>query len=158
MCLPFVPGEKWKWKSLSLSNSLWPYGLYSPWNSPGQKTEVGSFSLLQGIFLIRGSNPGLPHCRQILYQLSHKESPRILEWVAYPFSSGSSQPKNRPRDGTRVFCIAGNFSTKRAIREALNKEEVSFNTVKFHHYMVFIYDEPLRSAGAQACLTKIGTQ
>ena len=38
----------------------------------------------------QGSNPGLLHCRQILYQLSHKGSPRILEWVAYPFSSGSS--------------------------------------------------------------------
>jgi len=51
---------------------------------------VGSLSLLQGIFSTRGSNPGLPHCSQILYQLSHKGSPRILEWVAYPFSSGSS--------------------------------------------------------------------
>jgi len=37
-----------------------------------------------------GINPGLPHCRQILYQLSHKGSPRILEWVASPFSSRSS--------------------------------------------------------------------
>ena len=36
------------------------------------------------------SNPGLLHCRRILYHLSHKGSPRILEWVAYPFSSGSS--------------------------------------------------------------------
>ena len=36
-------------------------------------------------FPTQGSNPGLPHCRQILYQLSHKGSPRILEWVAYPF-------------------------------------------------------------------------
>jgi len=49
-----------------------------------------AFSLLQGIFPTQGSNPGLPHCRQILYQMSHKGSPRILEWVAYPFSSGSS--------------------------------------------------------------------
>ena len=48
------------------------------------------FSLLQGIFPTQGSNPSLPHCRQIPYQLSHKGSPRILEWVAYPFSSGSS--------------------------------------------------------------------
>ena len=47
----------------------------------------------QGIFPIQGSNPGLPHCRQILYQLSHKQSPRILEWVALPFSKGSSQPR-----------------------------------------------------------------
>ena len=60
----------------------------------GQNTGVGSLSLLQGIFPTQGSNPGLPHCRQILYQLSHKGSPRILEWVAYPFSSRSSQPRN----------------------------------------------------------------
>ena len=58
--------------------TLQPQGLYSPWNSSGQK--VGSLSLLQGIFPIQGLNPGLPHCRQILYQLSHQGSPRILEW------------------------------------------------------------------------------
>ena len=59
-----------------------PHGLYSPQNSPGQNTGVGSLSLLQGIFPTLGSNPGLPHSRQILYQLSHKGGPRILEWVA----------------------------------------------------------------------------
>ena len=56
------------------------------WNSLNQNTGVGSRSLLQGIFPTQGSNPGLPHCRRILYQLSHQGSPRILEWVAYPFS------------------------------------------------------------------------
>ena len=75
-----------------LSNSLWPHGLYSPWNSPGQNTGVGSLSLLQGIFPTQGSNPGLPYCRQILYQLSYQGSPRILEWVAYPLSSDLSNP------------------------------------------------------------------
>ena len=55
-----------------VSDSLRPHGLYSPWISPGQNTGVGSLSLLQGIFPIQGSNPGLPHCRQILYQLSCK--------------------------------------------------------------------------------------
>ena len=58
-----------------------------PWNSPGQNTGVGSLSLLQGIFPTQGSNPGHPHCMQILYQLSHKGCPRILEWEAYAFSS-----------------------------------------------------------------------
>ena len=48
---------------------------YSPWNSLGQNTGFGSLSLLQGIFPTQGSNPGLPHCRWILYQLSHKGSP-----------------------------------------------------------------------------------
>ena len=57
-----------------VSNSLWPHELYSPWHSPGQNTEVGSLSLLQGIFPTQGSNPGLLHCRWVLYQLSHKGS------------------------------------------------------------------------------------
>ena len=90
-----------------MSNSLRSRGLYSPWNSPGHNTGVGSFSLLQGIFPTQGSNPGLQHCRRILYQLSHQGSPRILEWVVYPFSRGSSQPRNR----TGVSCIAGRFFT-----------------------------------------------
>ena len=70
-----------------------------------------SLSLLQGIFPTQGSIPGLPHCRQILYQLSHRGSPRILEKVADPFSSGSSQPRNQ----TRVSCIAGGLFTNWAI-------------------------------------------
>ena len=143
-------------ESLSvMSDSLQPHGLYSPWNSPGQNTGVGSLSLLRGtfpaqglnqgllhcrrilyqlsyqgspesesescsvmcdslqsmefsrpenwvgslpllqeIFLTQGSNPGLLHCRWIIYQLSHKGSPRTLEWVDYPISSGSFQPRD----------------------------------------------------------------
>ena len=57
-----------------VSDFLWLHGLYSPWNSPGQNTGVGSCSLLQGIFPTQGSNPGLPHYRRILYHLSHKGS------------------------------------------------------------------------------------
>ena len=83
-------------------------------NSPGQTTGVGSFPLLQGIFPNQGLNPGLPHCRWFLYQLSHKGSPRILKWVSYPFSRGSSRPRNQ----TGVFCIAGRFFTNWTIREA----------------------------------------
>ena len=84
-----------------VSDSLQPHRLYSPWNSPGQNIEMGSLSLLQGIFPTKGLNPGLPHFGWILYQLSHQASPRILEWVAYPFSRGSSGPRN----GTGVSCI-----------------------------------------------------
>ena len=51
---------------------------------------VGSLSLLQGIFPIQGLKPGILHCRWILYQLTHQGNPRILKWVAYPFSRGSS--------------------------------------------------------------------
>ena len=75
-----------------VSDSLWSHGLYSPWNSPGQNTGVGCHSLLQGIFPTQEPNSGLSHCRWILYQLSHQGNPRTLEWVAYPFSSGPSQP------------------------------------------------------------------
>ena len=57
-----------------MSNSLQPHGLYSPWNSSAQNTGVGSLSLLQGIFPTQGLNPGLLHCRRILYQLSTAQS------------------------------------------------------------------------------------
>ena len=95
-------------------DSLQPHGLYSPWNSPGQNTGVGSLSLLQGIFLTQGWNPGLLHCRQILYQLNHKRSPRILELVAYPFSGRFYRPRNQ----TQVSRIAGRFFTSWTTREA----------------------------------------
>ena len=98
----------WQWKGRSLSR-VWFFAtpIYSPWNCPGQNTGVGSLSLLQGIFPTQGSNWGLLHCRRIPYQLSHKGSLRILEWVVCPFSSWSSQPRN----WTRVSCIAGRFFT-----------------------------------------------
>ena len=66
-----------------MSNSLWPHGLYSPWNSPGQNTGVGSLSCLQGIFPTQGSNPGLLHCRQNLYQLSQQGSPKMQKLHKY---------------------------------------------------------------------------
>ena len=103
---------------------------------------VGCHFLLQGIFLIQGSNPGVLHCRWTLYHLSHQGSPsevkvaqscptlcdpmdcivhvwilqaRILEWVVFPFSRGSSQPRGQ----SQVSHIAGGFFTSWAIREAL---------------------------------------
>ena len=104
-----------------VSDSLQPHGLYSarllcPWDSPGKNTGVGCRALLQEIFLIQGSNPGLLHCRQIFffYCLSHQGSPWALEWVAYPVSKGSSWPRNQ----TGLSCIAGGFFTSWATREA----------------------------------------
>ena len=98
-----------------VSDSLPSQGLYSPWNSPGYNTGVGSLYLSRGL-----SQPSdwtqISHIAgEFFYQLSHKGSPRILEWVAYPFSSGSSWPKNR----TGISCIAGGFFTNWAMREAL---------------------------------------
>ena len=96
-------------------------------DSPGKNTGVGGHALLQGIFPTQGSNPGLPHCGKILYQLSHKESPRTLERVADPVSSRSSRPRNR----TGVSCIAGGFFTNWAISEAL----VSVVKISPNHFL-----------------------
>ena len=63
----------------AVSISLQGHRLYSPWNSPGQNTGVGSLSLLRGIFPTQGSNPGLPHCRRILHQLSMLLNTFLLE-------------------------------------------------------------------------------
>ena len=93
-----------------VSYSLWPPRLYSPWNSPGQNTGVGSLSLLQGIFPTQGSNPGLLHCSQILYHLSHRkprntgvDSLSLLQEI-FPTQELSG-----------VSCIAGGFFTSWAI-------------------------------------------
>ena len=91
---------------------LGPTRLPCPWDSLGKNTGVGCHALLQGIFPNQGSNPGLLHCRQILYSLSHHGSPRRLEWVAYPFSRSSSKPRNQIRNSS----IAGGFFTSWATK------------------------------------------
>ena len=102
-----------KWKLFSCVQLFVTPGLYSPWNSPGQNTGVGSLSFLQGIFPTQGSNPGLSLCRWILYLLRLKGITRILEWVAYPFSRGSSWSRNQ----TRVSGTAGGFLSNWDIRQ-----------------------------------------
>ena len=119
-----------------MSDSLWPHGLYSPYTVHG----MGSHSLLKGIFPTLGSNPGLLHCRQILYQLSHKGNLRVLECVVYPFSSRSSCPRN----WTRVSCIAGGFFTNWAIRAAPASES-------FLMSWLFASDGQNIRASASAC-------
>ena len=82
-------------------------------DSPGKNTGVSCRALLHGIFPTQGSNPGLLHCRPILYHLRHQGTPRI-EWVDCPFLRGSSQPRNP----TGVSCIADGFYSSWATREA----------------------------------------
>ena len=99
----------------AVSDSLQSHGLYGPWNSPGQNPGVGSPSLLsRGSSQPREQNPGLPHCRRILYQLSHKGSPTTevgsLSLLQQIFPS---------QELNRVSCIAGGFFTNWAIREVL---------------------------------------
>ena len=112
--------ERKKVKVSQLCPTLQIHGLYSPWNSPGHNTGVGSYSLLQRIFSTQRSNPGLLNCRHIFfffffYQLSQQGRSRILEWVAFPFSRRSSPPRNQPG----VSCMAGGFFTNWALREVL---------------------------------------
>ena len=68
-----------------MPDSLRPHGLQPTrllclWDFPGKDTGVGHHFLLQGIFPTQGSNPGILHCRQILYQLSYKGSPIYMLW------------------------------------------------------------------------------
>ena len=110
-----------KWKLLS---HVWLFA--TPWTMgilQARILECIAFPFSRGSSSTQGLNRGLPHCRWILYQLSHKGSPRILYWVAYPFSSGFSWHRNR----TRVSCIAGRFFTNWNIREALKWDSVLYN-------------------------------
>ena len=68
-----------KYWSFSFSISL--SSEYSQ-NSPGENTGVGSQSLLQGTFLTQGLNPGLQHCRQIPYHLSHHGNPGVFPTIS----------------------------------------------------------------------------
>ena len=90
-------------------------GSFAHGDSLGKNTGVGCCALLQRIFLTQ-IEIGLPHCRQILYPLSHQGNPWIREWVAYPFSRGSSQLRNE----TNVSGIAAGFFISWAIRKALS--------------------------------------
>ena len=89
--LAFPDEVKWGESHLIVSDSLRPHGLCSPWDSLGQYTGVGSLSLLQGIFLAQGSNPGLLHCRQILYQLNHRGwgKPFLINWHIWVRRTGT---------------------------------------------------------------------
>ena len=98
---------QWKWKSL---NFVTPWTIQSMEFS--RPKYWSRFSHFQEIFPTHGLNPGFPHCRQILYQLCHKGSTRILEWVAYPFCRRSSWPRNQ----NGVSWIAGRFFKNWALR------------------------------------------
>ena len=99
-------------KSVSFScsiipSSLWPHGLQPtrllcPWDFPGKDAGVGCHFLLQRIFPTQGSNPGLLHCRQILYWMSYKGSPIIMVFYSKPSQSISVWSRNKysPSDYT----------------------------------------------------------
>ena len=98
-----------------MSNSLWPHGLYSPWNSAGQNTSPGDLP----------RSPALQ--AQFFTTWATKEAQESWSGVAYPFSSGSSWPRN----WTGVSCIAGGFFTNWAIREALRSLRYDLNQILY---------------------------
>ena len=115
--------------------------------------EWVAFPFSRGIFLTQGSNPGLPHCQWILYQLSHQGNPIILEWVGYPFSRGSSWLRNQ----SGVSCIAGGFFTNWAIKEALKKRNARCNlmTWLWSLYILQIYNLLVTYVANMFCLTVV---
>ena len=106
-----------------VSNLLRPHGLYSPWNSPDQNTGVGSLFLLRGIFPTQGSNPGLPHYRWILYQLSHMGSPR---WVRKGIDSVERRPTVGVSKGVFVLsCFVFKKKKRRHFRKCNKTHQTS---------------------------------
>ena len=120
--LGFNTLRKWKWLSrVWLFVTQW---LYSPWNSPGQNTGVDNLSLLQGNLPKPGIEPRSPTLHVDSLPANLYCNPRILEWVAYPFSRSSW-----PRSTTKVSCIAGGCFTNWDIRELIHQN--TFNTLHF---------------------------
>ena len=112
-----------------VSDSLWPKDCNSPGSSlhgdsSGKNTGMVWHTLLQGFLPIQGLNPALLHCKRIFYFLNHQGSPRVLEWVAYPFFTGTSWPRN----WTGVSCTADGFFTSSATREA-----------QYNLYLIFFF-------------------
>ena len=126
-------------------------------DSPGKNTGGGCRALLLGSSPTQGLNPGLPHCRLILYHLSHQRRPRIWEWVAYPFPRGSSWPRNQ----TGVSWIASKFFTSWATREALLpiKDQIYIKTKHWWiimqvHSSVYIHTSINKQKNCSICSSK----
>ena len=92
----YVGNSDYILKVAQLCPTLRPHGLSSPWDSPGQNTGVGSLSLLQGVCPNQGSSPGPPHCRRILYQLSHQGS-HINQYIYYIYIKYFFRNRAKPK-------------------------------------------------------------
>ena len=78
-------------------HGLQPTRLLYPWSSPGKNIGVGSHVFLQEIFLTQGLNPGLLHCRQILYYLSHQGSPENQKKQKKTTSNSKMSTENKTK-------------------------------------------------------------
>ena len=136
-----------------MSDSLWPHGLGSPWNSPGQKTGVDSLSLLQGIFLTQKLNQGLLHCRRILHQLRYQGSPIYNIYLSiYPSILPSSLPSLLP--SLPVAQMAKNLPAMQETRvQSLSWEdplEMGMATYSIiHTWRILWTEEPITKSGTQ---------
>jgi len=146
-----------RWKALS---HVWhfatPWTIHnSPWNSPGQNTGVGSSSLLQGIFPTQGSNPGLPHLGQILYQLSHQGSPLTHPYMTTRKSMSLSKLWELVTD--REAWCAGVHGVTESWTRLSNRIELNSYTgrvplfKKFSHNMNFCIFQILKQLLIGAC-------
>ena len=124
-----------------------PWAILYPWDSPGQNPGVGNLFLLQGLSPTQELNPGLPHCRRILYQLSHKGSPRILEWdlpdpgvkpgsPALQVDSLPTELSGKPIE-TKVSIIEAFLPRTVSVREP-EKSVLKFNFFRFGHTCFYI--------------------
>ena len=104
-----------------MSNSLQHHRLYSPWNSPGKNTGVGSHSLLQGIFPTQGLNPGLPHCRLIFFFTSW--GIREAQQRAWWFSNSTGRKRGSGYENTYISCNDFGIFSYNHIAENLHKEQ-----------------------------------
>ena len=123
---------------------------YSPsrllflWNSPGKNFGVGCHFLLQGIFLTQGLNPGLLHCRQLLYNLTHQGSPSHLhpqtldKWhcqVACPFSISTLLRRSLSCPFVNSFCGLGGCLSVFVLICLMTEVEKSFHLHMLSDYL-----------------------
>ena len=133
-CLWFLIHSLWLWNPMNCS----PPGSSVHGDSPGKNTGVGCRALLR-IFPTQGLNPGLPHWRWILCHLSHQGNPRILEWVAYPFSRRTSWPRNQ----TRILLHCRRILYRRILYQLNYQGSLTIQTV-VGEVMSLIFNSPLR--------------
>ena len=137
VCFPMC-GKKCESESRSVVSDSWRSRvLYSPWTSPGQNTGGGSLSLLQGLFPTQRSNPGLPPCRQIPYQLSHQGGPirSIFSPNGDSWPPGPTPKPAGPHHPTSSLLIKGTVYT------APNSRFLSL-FLKFFHFFFFGQGSP----------------
>ena len=125
----------WNESRLVVSDSLQPYGLYSPWNSPGQNTRVGSCSLLQGIFPTWGSNPGLLHCRRFFtsWALGKPKNTGVgsLSLLQQIFLT---QESNRGLLHCRWICTTWATRDAQYVNSGVLSITMIITTITHHHY------------------------